>query len=396
MFQTKTNRDRFAKWRIDLAIHRALAIACNRGCARQFHELLALVLGRSTLLHRTPIGGSAGWTHAESVLMGLLALAEHRRHWVREPGGWKTSHGSAREQFDSLAQHLLATYAVPAFCSPIWFEASSRRSREHQRLYVHLARGHKIRGFSTPIRLTKCMAQFFPHAPAHLTIEQALRWCQVRGLGGSESLAVAVAATHLGRVFGSEGYWMEVLKMLIDWPELQPNLVAPIGEFLRRHPETDLPKSSAQRGSVTRRRLVAKVKKWMTEERVFGPQPRLSWGPTRIPGFEYVETRKHEWRARSWTIHELTNSDELIEEGRDLRHCVATYAKACAKRNTSIWSLRHHRLERSQRLLTIEVNPTKRMIVQARGKFDSPKFAKTRTILEMWARANGLAIAESV
>lgn len=30
-----------------------------------------------------------------------------------------------------------------------------------------------------------------------------------------------------------------------------------------------------------------------------------------------------------WEVIEVTNSQELRLEGRDLRHCVATYAQAC-------------------------------------------------------------------
>ena len=55
------------------------------------------------------------------------------------------------------------------------------------------------------------MAHFFLQAPDHFTVEMALRWGQVRGFGGSEVLASAVAATRLGRSFEHENFWQTVL-----------------------------------------------------------------------------------------------------------------------------------------------------------------------------------------
>jgi hypothetical protein len=44
MFCAERQRKRFSKWRIDLAIHDALAIARKRSFAEQFQQLLAVVI----------------------------------------------------------------------------------------------------------------------------------------------------------------------------------------------------------------------------------------------------------------------------------------------------------------------------------------------------------------
>lgn len=392
MFPEDSGRERFAKWRIDLAIHNALALAGKRGSILPFQELLGAVLGRSDLLRRAPFGGGPRWIESEIVLRGLGALADVRRLWLRRLDDWKPSRPCPRKQFASLAAHLLATHDVPRFLESVWLEEPSPKLREHQRLYIHLARGHKIRGFAMPLALTRAMAESFPQAPAHFTVEQALRWCQVLGIGGTVALATAIAGTHLGRVVVREAYWATVLKGLIEWRDLPIRLVAPLIEFLRRYPEAHLPKAGNQPTDTARRSLVKRLEEWMHREPIFAPQPRLSWQPTSIQGFEYAQARRHEWSPLSWTIHELTNSDELIDEGRALRHCVGSYATKCAKRKTSIWSMRCHQHGQSERRLTIEVNPNTRRIVQARGKFGSTPARMTRQILEMGARGNGLAI----
>jgi hypothetical protein len=252
-----------------------------------------------------------------------------------------------------------------------------------------------IRGFRTPIRLTRRMADFFPQAPAHLTVEQALRWCQVRGLGGDERFAAAVAVSGLGTDFVHEAYWSRVLRFLIGWRNLESELIAPLLEFLRRHP-AGFPNAGSRSTSIIYRSLRVDVRKWMAKEGVGGPLPRRTWSPTPIRGLEYLEPRKHEGSVRSWTIRELTDSRELSEEGKDLHHCVAGYVGACASHATSIWSMRSHGLHTSQRVLTIEVKPARRLIVQARGKCNARPQSEARAVMKMWAQANGLAIASSM
>ena len=41
----------------------------------------------------------------------------------------------------------------------------------------------------------------------------------------------------------------------------------------------------------------------------------------------------------TWTIDELLSSRALQEEGKEMRHCVASYAASCARGSISIWSL---------------------------------------------------------
>ena len=48
-----------------------------------------------------------------------------------------------------------------------------------------------------------------------------------------------------------------------------------------------------------------------------------------IKGLEYDETQR--WSHRTWTIRELLDSNELIVEGRVMRHCVARYVGRCCE-----------------------------------------------------------------
>ena len=109
---TDTERKRFTKWRIDLAIHIALVIARKRSILEAFQRLLAVVISRSDLLRPFPVSGYAGWAQAEKFLRGLLALCQHRRSWLREVYEWDAPVGNPLQQFGSLARHLLASHST--------------------------------------------------------------------------------------------------------------------------------------------------------------------------------------------------------------------------------------------------------------------------------------------
>ena len=56
-------------------------------------------------------------------------------------------------------------------------------------------------------------------APADLTVEAALRWGQIHGLGGNERLARAVIVTRLGADYEHDDFWASVLRPIRRQPD---------------------------------------------------------------------------------------------------------------------------------------------------------------------------------
>lgn len=67
------------------------------------------------------------------------------------------------------------------------------------------------------------------------------------------------------------------------------------------------------------------------------------------------------------TIRPAMSHKELIEEGKKLNHCVATYATQVGARSTSIFFIRH--LDKmDEPYFTLEFNPKSQTVIQNRGK----------------------------
>jgi hypothetical protein len=120
--------------------------------------------------------------------------------------------------------------------------------------------------------------------------------------------------------------------------------------------------------------------------------------------------REHAWTERvvfrkgdalhaedhAWSIHELSSTTALRDEGRAMRHCVLTCAQACIARRTSIWSMRVETPNQFVRVLTIEVDMGRRRIVQARRRFNALPSEAERVRLARWAERERLSTSESL
>ncbi|MEK6235788.1 MAG: PcfJ domain-containing protein, partial [Planctomycetales bacterium] len=305
MASVERKRKRRVKWEIDFAIHRILQSIRNPGTHRAFRDLVRRARTVGDLLRPTPLGGKPGWARASFYLEGLLALAESHRHWIRQPESWAPSDRRPPLQFGSLARCLLANHPVPRFMTLVWFEEPSRETNRRRKWFRHLGLGNNIRGTDVPVSLTKKTARRFLEAPDHSTVTEALRWA-------------------------------------VREPEPSRNSHCPAAPSKRR-----------------RKRQAAQAARGWTSN---------TWKGAPIANFTYVEPKEDQWSFRYWTIQQLHSQSELIAEGESLHHCVATYDEFCERGISSIWSLKCSGSRTDRRMLTIEVDPKSRRIVEALGK----------------------------
>ncbi|MEX0714729.1 MAG: PcfJ domain-containing protein [Pirellulales bacterium] len=393
---TSARQPKRCRYEIDRALHEALAsVERDRSAGAALLELIHHVRSSSSLVRPDATSARPAWADAALCVRGLGALARMHGTWRQRPDSWIPCDGSRLAEFGSLARHLFGGCNVPSCLVWSWFAEPSARTLRHQKWFRHLARGYSLLGLDLPLPFTRPMAQHFRQAPGCFSVEQALRWAQVRGLGGGSALAGAIAASRLGESFDHPDYWTRVIRFLISRPQLAPEAVSPLVEYLNQH--TDELFATRRNGRKAGTLLLDRALRWWTAPRCASKRPELSWNETGIGGFELVEPVGGSWHSRRWTIRELTNSNEIEAEGKGLRHCVGTYAEDCFKRRSSIWSLTcsDHR-SRFRRLLTIEVDPQTRVIVQARGACDSRPKPDARKVMLQWAASRRLRVEKWV
>lgn len=334
-------------------------------------------------------GAHAAW------FLGLCQAA-----WLRHPEEWVPGTRNARRALASLTRHLVARWPVPAVLDGAWTSGDARQ----RGWWLHVASGQNLRtAEGLPFPLTKRAAHEALRAPEQVGVAGALRWGQVLSLGGTPRLARALLGTRLGRVVGEhEDFWETVIRWLVGHPLLDPAQLGPIVDYLHAQKfvvpagATAAPQPGLAMRDREPRALLAQVTAWHRRlaqaRRWVGPDASipLTWG--RTPALDDWTLASPDGRVLH-TVVALLSVEDLVVEGQRLEHCVASYAWSCARGAASIWSLRRPEGTGFTPLLTIEVDPRTRRVVQARRKRNAFPDAATTALLQRWARWARLEIA---
>lgn len=389
------------KLRTDRAISQAFARLAGDPCARAaFSELLRVVrLKAPRLLHAPEDDGC----HP-----GIEALANLACHWhrhLRTAESWPGSSASWRGTVNSLAQHLVSTYPVSAFLSSAWYATDPYASSKRRWFMAH-AGGARFRSLSLPMCMTSRMEHIFLSSQDHFGIEYAMRRAELLALGAEPALADAVLATAPAVAFDHGDFWRTVWLFLIaNGASIDPAQVGPIIDFLHaiRHERVavdtgagivmrDPPQPQFSMKGRTAQSVLRLMEQW---HRSLGlGSGGLSWTPSPFrPMVLEIAPDDPESPPVFWEMRELTTSAQLRAEGVALQHCVASYSYSCWRGAWRIWSLRRRRDLKVRSILTVQVDPGRRTIVQARGMRNRRATGKPLRLVQTWAARERLRLA---
>lgn len=373
---------------------------------QEFWRLIRSVQSSSTLLARAR--GNVAPEDSERIVLACARISQHSERWIRSPEEWTAPVANPAIQFRSLVGHLFDLYPVPNFMSRVWLS-------EHEKLweiqmYLHLSAGLSIRQFNLPVpfRLGKKAASIFMKAPDDMVPVAAMRWAQVVSLGGDSQLARQLSSrTVLAAPTKHESFWESVIRFLVRHQPISIDESEEIVQFAQDQkfrPAKDVwgpcdweagtgfgplqPEFSLQGRSL--RSLRRHMAHWKSElaakTQLPSLKPRNGWERSEISPLTLKRGDE------IWTVEELLTREELSAEGGIMRHCIASYAYSCRRRNSSIWSMRVQLGGQRKRVLTIQVVPSKKMIWEAKGKSNSSPSAKAQELMRIWAKQEGLQI----
>ena len=337
----------------------------------------------------------------------IQSILKYSNRWIREIQTWKVKKHNRNRQFADLLRHLFVVYEMPAFMDNVWFKDNTT----HHEWYIHIGSGQNIRTApGIPVTLTKKMAHQFLMAPKQYSVEEAIRWGQVQALGGDKRLTDALRETHLITDFTNNEFWLSVIRFFVANPMLDVSHVNPIFDYIRNQKyairqiivnrgdaeEIGPPQPNFTMKGRTAETLLHQVNEW---HRQLGRETRgghFQWTRSDIGELQIIQGSKEKGNQRIWEIRELLSSNELIDEGRRMNHCVSTYGKSCHAGKTSIWTLGINEKDEIKKVLTIEVLLANRLIRQIRGKSNRLPTTREKHIISQWAASEELKIADYV
>ena len=356
-------------------------------------QLLNNLLRRKST--RSTFGGNHGF------FLAVLHCLGSGKHW-RELNSWRAPRSRRPQRvFDSLARHVLVRFPLPKVLQQEVIRTATTDAELNYPVinwFLHVAGGDNLsRAAGLPFEFTKKAAHFLAEAPEELLLLQAMRWAQVRAMGGTVEAADAFAS-ELREAYGEfETEWTAVIRFVIQhWTPEYELQIPRIVQFIRAqrleplvirmsdmeetvealYPNFDIRQATEQS-------LMSRVFSWenhvQTMQRAMGEKP-----------FPKIGMREHQEIMTSWglvSIHRLLNIKALVQEGTTMRHCVGSYGRYCQNASISIWSLsmEHGR----QRLATLELGRNKR-VREFRGKANSRPGMAAQEALKIWAKRERL------
>lgn len=98
---------------------------------------------------------------------------------------------------------------------------------------------------------------------------------------------------------------------------------------------------------------------------------------------QYNKLKKYCFTCGGLSIHPAETEIEMIDEGRELHHCVATYAKRHASGKTAIFFIRHIN-EPDKPYFTLEFNFDRMCVIQNRGLRNCERTQEIQDFEEKW------------
>lgn len=393
---------RHHKQQTDRAIHRAYTrLASDSAAVNMFDELLCTARQRAPRLMHAPVA----YGHHPGV-EALVHLARFGAAHLRPASTWPGTAASWRCAVSALAHHLVARFPVPFFLSAAWHTDGDEHADTLRGWFIAHAAGKRFRSLPLPIPMTRRMEQIFLASPDHLPIEHALRRAELLALGASLPIVEAVQATRVENDWTNGSFWHTVWTFLVrNAGEIDPTQIGPMIDFIeavRHHRRVaEGPSGIVDLGPPNREfsmkgRTVSSMLRLVRDwHRSLGTHDiGMSWPQSSSQPMTITEPSEDAaMPPKVWHLTELTTSAQLVAEGTALHHCVASYARQCARGASRIWSLRFWRGERLSRVLTIEVHPHLRAIVQAHGRANREASGKPLEILRDWATRERLRMA---
>lgn len=302
----------------------------------------------------------------------------------------------------SFLLHVMAAYpgelppsvknSIPGYAAEIKLHYCSRRkdwfaTQDWVNLNLHLAKGENIRRHASQQQLPRKTHYFLLRAPRRLPLYAAIQYAIFRSFGIAPALSKKMTG-FLSCSYNLDEY-RELLQFIARCPSLTPEEVEAICEFYEHQVRGELVLdeqsikamySSFTFKGRTQQSVLRIIREW--EAYIQAQLRELHVEP-------YPEPAISEYEEGEFTIRRLRNRAELIEEGWQMQHCVATYHQACLE-GTTIWSVSRQVPDRPspKRMATIEV--LKGRVWEFQGKCNTMPGTKTKQVVKRWMKREGL------
>ncbi len=328
----------------------------------------------------------------EDYAQGLKKIYEYKDFWVRDYKEWEpTQYRNSWWNLLNLMSHLFEDYSMPKVMKTLFFNKENKDVGIE--LYLDLCMGksaHKaFKNYAqrkkAPELTKKQVHKFMNSRHEHVfEIEYKKLFLEEHGVA-KEFIKIATSGNW--RCALSDLVMIKDFLLLVQKETLfDKSQVLPLWDYIvyiRREMNNENKQFVLKNRSI--QKLLNDMHEW--HNKLNKSKDSSYWnGSEVIRPYVYEDLEKS---PDAYYIRELTTAKDLIEEGRKLSHCVASYAGSCKRGHCSIWSLYKDNFGSKKKLITLEVVGDLTLI-QCRGKGNRLPNDSEWYHISNWLKENGL------
>jgi hypothetical protein len=335
--------------------------------------------------------------HPWHELPGLGAMVDWllflQPFWLRPLDDW-LQHGEGG--MGALCAFLFAHYPLPGvfldYLDGLIHDGSAHQLEKALYLTLAMGRGWRLRDWLRELQLPiwRGLEQDLARAPkgiggAQLGLYDWLIYLRCRVKGGRSAIGIAAAelVRHLPRPRAGGGVeldWRPMDWLLRHQAALPDSLLEDLVTYCHH---LDLEFGDQQRERIRNPWLQRQPARVIRDMRQYLAEVEGGALATGVNGDEVWTARGWDWNLEQgpFTIRELTSVPELVEEGRAMTHCVASYARKCLDGQCAIFTLRDRA---DKRVATLELHPTTLRVVQCLSLRNSKPSAAVLAFARSW------------
>ena len=317
--------------------------------------------------------------------------------WVRPLDGWIAPGDDDTVIGRSLLEHLFARYPIPAPLFVTWTEMASPGLKWATWLVI-IGGGGSLRRAASRFgwQVSAKLVHHLFDAPAGLEPIEAIMWAELAQRGGTEvelrrlrrHQAFVIDTTSLTPAENAEldrgARYRELWIATVDWmvrhrEALTDETCQTILDWAMHRFTEDLARGTpahecfswSGRSPAAAHEAATRYAEQLSAKH--GYVDHIAWSPR---GWDWSDAQNE------WAIRELCSARELAVESAAMIHCVAGYSNRCASGSAAIFSARW----KKERAFTVELEPSTRRVVQARGVRNRECSVSELAVVERWLR----------
>jgi len=320
--------------------------------------------------------------------------------YVRNPDDWVSKSYNLNKQKIDFIRWVYCLYPVPQFMLELFTDKAKSELFVNSLLprklffkwFIIIATGGSFAKYSKEI-FTKKEAHLFLNAPDNNTIIENIWWAKCKSIDLGRKVTHAIVKRLFRNINPPRHYleianlfwWQRLLILLKNCEdEVSIESLNDIMDFLRdRHNNSDVFDLKGR----TFNSLIKLSNEWhrTMQFRKFGNQ-NFTWRGIDIPDWNWTDKKQ----TSTWTVTQLLTSKELFNDGKRMRHCVASYGQRCMQGQSAIFSLMEDDgMNMPEKHVTIELSSSKQLI-QANARMNRQPKGMAKLILNKWLSHNGI------